>query len=186
MGASQNPESCSRRTGSVKSQNKRNQETQSKLSSDVECLCWQDAVPAVRPLPRARQVALGQRPCTFSFSPGPRLPFWIALSATRTGWGIACHFGRPRVWRATGKPQDAEFNLADPGGFYRVSRVSSQHPARPRCPWEGPLVQLGASEGVLQMERSGGNPAPLHRGRASVQIHRHLNLEPELICTLKD
>lgn len=83
----------------------------------------------------------------------------------------------PRMRNSTSRTQ---------GGFYRVSRVSSQHPARPRCSWEGPLVQLGASEGVLQMERNGGNPAPLHRGRASVQIHRHLNLEPELICTLKD
>lgn len=47
--------------------------------------------------------------------PGLLLPFWTSLSATRTGWGPACHFGWPRVGQGTGKPQDAEFNLADPG-----------------------------------------------------------------------
>lgn len=75
---------------------------------------------------------------------------------------------------------------AAPGGSYRVSKVSSQHLARPRCSPESPLVQLGASEGVLQTERNRDNSTHLHRGWASVQIHLHLNLEPELICTLKN
>lgn len=132
------------------------------------------------PTPRATS-GLGTASLCLQFLPGPApaLLDRIVCDEDRMGNSLS-------LWPASGMAGHRQapgcgIQPRGPRRFYRVSRVSSQHPARPRCSWEGPLVQLGASEGVLQMERNGGNPAPLHRGRASVQIHRHLNLEPELI-----